>query len=427
MRILLVSHGYPPERVGGTETYTMNLARALSASDKVAVFTRTHSEGVDFELVKRMDGIIEVTAVRNNYVSFNQYDAHYNNPYIDKIFGRFLDDFQPDVVHFTYFLGGLSAGCLLESASRKIRTVCTLTDFHPICAWGQLLTHDGKECEGPDEGVRCASCFCGEEPYRGVSWWRRVWLKSKSAKDKVNYLTSPGFQRMRKRLDYIRQMLLKADVIISPTIFLKEVYEKNGVTSSHLPFAIDSKIFAGFQRKEADIFRIAFIGTLLPLKGLHILVEALGKIGDDVPPWILKVYGDEKGEKEKKYLDEVMRRASDRVKFCGTFETQKIKEIYEDIDLLVIPSLWAENSPMVLLFALHTATPVVSADIRGVKDVAGEDGAFYYPSMNVKNLTKTLKKILMDKNVLQRLKKVKVQSMEEHIVELKRLYGGGES
>lgn len=425
MKILLVSHGYPPERVGGTETYTMNLARALSTSDKAVVFTRTYSPGADFELVKRMDEGVEITAVRNNYTVYNEYEAHYDNPYIDKIFGEFLDEFRPDVVHFTYFLGGLSAGCLLESTKRKIRTVCTLTDFHPICAWGQLLMPDGAECEGPDEGIRCASCFCGEDPYAGLSWWNRIQLKRKAAGDRVKLLSSAGVQRMKKRLDYIREALLKVDVLISPTIYLKEVYESNGITLVNLPFAVDTHVFDGFHRKRTDVFQMAFIGRLLPLKGLHILVEALERIGDDVPPWTLKIYADDTGEEEKKYLGEVMKNAPDKILFCGTFDAGRIKEIYEEMDLLVIPSLWAENSPMVLLFALHTGTPVLSADIRGVRDVAGDEGAFYYPPRNVKRLTKILRDILRDRSVLNRLKKVNVPGMDEHIVDLKKLYEGG--
>jgi glycosyltransferase involved in cell wall biosynthesis len=95
------------------------------------------------------------------------------------------------------------------------------------------------------------------------------------------------------------------------------------------------------------------------------------------------------------------------------------------MDLLVIPSLWAENSPMVLLFALHTETPVVSADIRGVRDVAEEEGAFYYPPKDIKKLREIFQDILRDKSMLTRLRKIKVQGMDEHIVELKKIYTGG--
>lgn len=420
-----MSHGYPPERVGGTETYTMNLARALSASHQVAVFTRSYSQGGDFEIIKSNDEGVEVTAVRNNYAISSDYEAHYDNPYIDKIFGDLLDVFRPDVVHFAYFLGGLSAGCLLESTKRKVRTICTLTDFHPICAWGQLLKPDGTECDGPQEGIMCASCFCGEDPYAGLLWWKKFLVKAKPLKEQVKYLTSGGVQRMKKRLDYIREALLKADVIISPTKYLQDVYEEVGIPSMLLPFAIDTRVFDGFQRKPSNVFRIAFIGRLLRLKGLHILVEALKEIGDDVSPWTLKIYADDSGEEEKKYLNDVMRGASERIHFCGTFEAEKIKEIYEDMDLLVIPSLWAENSPMVLLFALHTETPVVSGDIRGVRDVAGEEGAFYYPPKDIRKLREILYDILRNKSMLKRLKKIKVQGMDEHIVELKKIYTGG--
>jgi len=422
MKILLTVHGYPPEKVGGTETYTMNLARALKAGHDVAIFTRTSLPGEEYALNRREDDGVTIWSVCNTYSTHHDYALHYRNPHIEPAFSKALDVFRPDLIHFTYLLGGLSASYLPMAAKRGIRTVVTLTDFHFLCAWGQLLTPEGNDCPGPDAGLRCAMCFAGENPYVGLSWWRKWRTMRLTPEEQAPRLNAPGLVRMRERINYLKDVLNLADVIISPTRFLQNVYRDWGVDSVCIPFAIDKSLFEGFERRKSEDMRFGFIGRLLPLKGLHILLEALSDLPEDVANWRLLVYADDSGDEEKQYLTKVMKNVPDNIVFRGTFPAESIRGIYEDMDVLVMPSLWAENSPMALLFALHTRTPVVASDIGGVREVAGPENAFLYPPRDVRALRDLLIKILRHPETLREIKPVNVQGMKEHIAQLKRFY-----
>ena len=422
MKILLTVHGYPPEKVGGTETYTMNLARAIKKENELAVFTRTSSAGEEYALDMREDAGIKIWSVRNTYSRHDDYELHYRNPYIEPAFAKALDEFRPDIIHFTYLLGGLSASYLTMAVERGIRSVITLTDFHFLCAWGQLLTPEGSECPGPEEGLRCSMCFAGENPYAGLNWWEKWRTKRLPPEEQARKSNAPGLVRMRERIKYLRDVLNRADVVISPTRFLQDVYRQWGVASEWIPFSIDKSLFDGFQRKRSDTLRLGFIGRLLPLKGLHVLIEALSGLPKDVNNWRLFVYADDSGDEEKKYLSKAMANAPAAVEFCGTFPAEKIRGIYEDMDVLVMPSLWAENSPMALLFAMHTKTPVVAADIGGVREVAGPGSAFLYPARDVAALRDLLAGILRDPAAFKHLRPVEVQGMEEHVAILTKIY-----
>ena len=424
MRILLVVHGYPPEKVGGTETYTRSLAYGLKRENDVAVFSRTATEGKEYELVRREENGLPIWLMRNTYSLHADYELNYLNPHIEEAFVRALDEFKPDVVHFTYLLGGLSASYLGMASDRNLRTIVTLTDFHFICPWGQLLTPGGQDCPGPEEGLRCSICFAGEDPYAGLSWWRKMRIKRLPIEKQVRRLKSPGLTRMRNRISYLREMLRRADVIISPTKYLQEVYKQWGIASIWLPFGIDKSLFSGFKRKRSQWLRLGFIGRLLPLKGLHVLVEALAGLPGNVPPWKLYVYADESGLEEKRYLDRIKEKTPATVEFRGTFPPEEIKGVYEDMDVLVLPSLWAENSPMVLLYALHTNTPVVAADIGGVREIVGASGACLYSPRDVSSLQGLLSEIFVNPGALARLKPVEVSGMDDHVQKLTGIYRG---
>jgi len=421
MKVLLVVHGYPPERFGGTETYTRWLAHALARrGHEVGVFTRTASPGEEYELSTYKDNEVAVWKIRNTYSTHNDYEMHYHNPYVEERFEQVIKEFKPDVVHFTYLLGGLSAGCLLVAKSAGIKTVVTLTDFHHLCAWGQLFTPDGAMCPGPMAGIRCASCFAGEDPYAGIAWWKRPFIKLLPPEKRADRLRSPGVERMKKRLRYLRGVLEKADEVIFPTDALAGPYRHWGIVGREIPFGLDYSIFEGFQRTPSDKLRLLFIGQLRPHKGLHVLTEALRGL-DDIDSWTLVIYAEGNSEEEKQYLADSMRGLDDRVRYRATFDPGEIRRVYEDTDVLVVPSLWTENSPLVILYAMHTGTTLVAADVDGVKKVVGDWG-LYYPPRDAAALRRILRGLVAEPEAATRPDAPKVPHIDEHAAVVEKIY-----
>lgn len=65
--------------------------------------------------------------------------------------------------------------------------------------------------------------------------------------------------------------------------------------------------------------------------------------------------------------------------FRGRFDNSRLSEIYREIDVLVVPSTWYENSPITIHEAFLLHTPLVVSDIGGMAELVtdGEDGLHF--------------------------------------------------
>jgi glycosyltransferase involved in cell wall biosynthesis len=70
------------------------------------------------------------------------------------------------------------------------------------------------------------------------------------------------------------------------------------------------------------------------------------------------------------------------VRFCGAFHNGQGANVYSRFDLLVVPSLWPENSPLVIHEAFLAGVPVVASRIGGIPELVadGVNGVLYDPA-----------------------------------------------
>jgi len=170
--------------------------------------------------------------------------------------------------------------------------------------------------------------------------------------------------------------------------------------------------------------RIGFIGTLYHHKGAHVLLEAVRSLPTDMPLKV-KIYGDIKQFPE--YTETLRSVAGNdhRIEFCGTFPNAAIGEIFYDMDVLVIPSLWYENSPLVLSFAQAAGVPVVATDSEGMNEViAGGENGFLFEKGDVKGLAEIIRMLCNDRPMVKHLSDHarKPKSISSYVDELERIY-----
>ena len=132
------------------------------------------------------------------------------------------------------------------------------------------------------------------------------------------------------------------------------------------------------ERVRGDTLRIGYVGTLVWHKGVHVLIDAMRLL--KATRCELKIFGSL--DVFPDYAADLRRRAEGLpVHFMGSFDADRAHAVYAGIDVLVVPSLWLENSPLVIHEAFAAGVPVVGARIGGIGGLLrdGWNGLLYEP------------------------------------------------
>ena len=126
--------------------------------------------------------------------------------------------------------------------------------------------------------------------------------------------------------------------------------------------------------------RVGFIGSFNRAKGAHVLLEALARLGSGFAAEV-RLYGNP--EDHPAYAASLRRQALDlpQVQWCGVFGAEQVFAVLAELDLLVVPSLWRENAPLILLQALAAGLPLLLSDVEGMADQveAGRQALLFPP------------------------------------------------
>lgn len=375
MRIALYVHCYFPEHYFGTEAYTRQIARHLRAlgHDPWVVTATFAGEPRQTDAIERyeIDGT-PVLRIDRNLSPHQNLRETYDQPSLAALHASILAEIRPDVVHVTHLMNH-TASLLRECAARGVPTFATYTDFFGFCFTNKLQNAAGALCGGPDANrANCIACFLKESPPANRL---RAILQGPRLRPFVARALSlwPGLAG--GDAGYMRDLLIRPDVLrrsytayraaLAPTLFLKNAYERQGFENLYLShFGIDIDRRAKPAREGHGI-RIGYIGQLSAHKGVHLLIDAfrdVAAIGSE-----LVIYGDE--NQDPAYARDLRERVANApVTFAGSFPMEQIAEVLAAIDVLVIPSTWPENSPLILLQALATHTPVIVSDVPGLME-----------------------------------------------------------
>jgi len=380
VRIALVVHKFPPASIGGTEIYTLNLAQELSRrGHAVFVFYRhDQSTAEQSEAVwEEREGFRAYRVSRAFGVgsAFEQFLDTFFNLDIERAFRRFLDEVRPDVVHFQHVMS-LSYRLIRLAKFRKVPVLLTLHDYWFVCSNSQLIWPKGQVCNSKAFGLNCARCALAR-------------------------IRSPMMQPLRPlvapllclRDALVRGAALQADVMVAPSHFLIQQYIRRGFPEErfiYLENGIDVERIKRYPYQPATNGRIRFtyLGSLAWQKGVHILIEAFR--GIPMEKAVLRIYGDP--TVFPKYAAHLQKIAdSTNTFFKGQVPHADVGRVLADTDVVVVPSLWYENSPMVIQEAFAARVPVIASQIGALAEKIqhGVDGLLY-PVGDAKALQETV-------------------------------------
>jgi glycosyltransferase involved in cell wall biosynthesis len=326
-----------------------------------------------------------------------------------------LEKFTPQVVHF-FHLNRLGTGLIDAAVQAGIPAFMTPTDFWTICITGQLLLSDGSICPGPS--AYAGNCLkhllqvtqggiVGEAAKRLPTGWAEMLLRFTRAGVLPPYPYRNEVKALSLRLGVNIARLNRLSKIVSPSGIVSDVLLRHGV----LPHLIVQSAFGiDMTGNRTDTprqpprhpFRVGFIGTLADHKGCHVLINAFKALPQGSA--VLKIYGDR--DQYPKYAGKLKKLAGNygAIEFCGTFHHSKIPEVIAGLDVLVVPSLWYENTPLVVYSAQAGRCPVIASDFPGISDVI-RDGVngLLFEAGNVGALVKQLSRLIDEPDLAAQL------------------------
>jgi glycosyltransferase involved in cell wall biosynthesis len=441
MKILQVSHGLPPKENAGVELYTYYLSKALiHLGHDVSILCREENPAKEeFSSFHEDVNGLRVTRVVNNLTKISDPRVYYDNHFFDKTFLGTLNQEKPDLIHFQHFIA-LSANLLKISKEEGYPVVLTLHDFFALCHRIHLFKEDYRLCPGPLYGLECASCLGfslhprdirtkflltvkNRLPFPVMKWTKRFLIPTR-------YLSDRGYEVFH-RYRYIHEILKSADLLLVPSRFVQDVFLKyypfTRAKMMVLPLGIPPIKMDGVPRTpirsaEGKI-RFCYFGNILPIKGLHILIEAFKGLPQGRAA--LTVYGGRTSWNEA-YYDGLRQQALGlSVEFRDPFQRDHLSEALKDQDVVVLPSICYESFSFVIREANHLGYPVIGSRIGAIPEAVeeGVNGLLFEPG-NVEGLGRCMMRFIQEPRLIQQMAvhRAGVRSMEEHAFELSDIY-----
>ncbi len=393
LRVLVISHAHPTFSLGGAEVASHNLHRSLNAMENVeSVYLAAASP----PLQRHASSALMSARLPQEEVLFHTdaYDhfhlANEDVEAIERDLLRFVRDVKPDVIHFHHVLGfGLEALYAVRNALPDAAILLTLHEFVPICHnHGQMVKRPtGQLCEQASP-TACNSCF----PDIPAS-------------------------RFLRRKALVRTMLLDmVDAFVSPSAFLAKRYAEWGIDRQRIR-VIENGIMGKEAAPVRDVTRsdgrrnrFAFFGQMTPFKGVDVLIDAVGRVPDEI--WgddaYLMIFGanlERQPVEFQERMKKLIERAGRRVRFYGSYQNADLPKLMRSVDWVIFPSIWWENSPVVIQEALLHRRPLICSDIGGMAEKVrdGVDG-LHFRAGNGQHLADRIVEVLNDDTVWGRLR-----------------------
>jgi len=351
-RILVMSHAHPDFSLGGGEIAAYNLFKAYRNNENV-------EDAWFLARADRRRGLTgAITLRRPNEYLWEQavYDwrrmkaAHQDS--LTTWFTDLIRALKPTVVHTHHYAHlGLEYLRIIKQIDPDIKIVMTLHEYMAICSNnGQMIkTGSFKLCsrESYDE---CAQCF--PDQTAEDFWLRKHYFQSHFAF--VDQFVSPSkFLRQR----YI-EWGLKPEQIV--------VIENGQSEEQTLP---PRPLIEGEPRN-----RFGFFGQITPYKGIDVVLEALNQMPKaERKKIVLEVHGANLEWQPAEYREKVENLREPLIKqgvvqWVGQYQPHELPNRMAGVDWVVVPSIWWENSPMVIQEALVYGRPLIVSDIGGMRE-----------------------------------------------------------
>jgi glycosyltransferase involved in cell wall biosynthesis len=348
-RVLIIAHGHPDFSIGGGE---------IAAH---AQWLELRRRGIDAMLIARVSQSPKHTGTSFSLRSADGMEVLFSAPPVDHfrhsqpsrrvIYGEFralLERFAPTVVHFHHYVHlGLE---MIREARRSIptaRIVVTLHEFLAQChAQGQMLKANGLLCSKA-QPLDCHQCFPSISP-----------------------------QEFFMRELFVKSFLKLCDRFVCPSAFLRDRYIEWGLPAgkmSVLENGQPSRGAPGGAESQGGTLNTRFVllGQLSRFKGTLVLLEAARLLPKRIRDLVsIEIHGAIQFDVDefKAQFENRLKGLEDTVRFGGPYRPSDVHEIIQRSGWVIVPSIWWENSPLVIQEAFAAGRPVLCSNVGGMAE-----------------------------------------------------------
>lgn len=414
LRVLYVLHNHPTLFPGGAEQYALELFEALRGSDEIEPLLVSRISRVSMPGGNRPGTVFStIDGEPDQYFLFTESD-----PQFDYFLGtstdkslytshlpEFLNAYRPDIVHFQHTVHiGYDAISTVRRVLPDVPIVYTLHEYLSIChRQGQMLRtpHKGEELCDRASPRRCSECF--------------------------PRIPSSEFY-LRER--FIKAHLAHVDLFIAPSQFLLRRHVEWGIPPERILFEDYGRrpaIRLGEPETDRPRNRFGYLGQFNPYKGVETLLRAMTELADR-PDIQLRLHGANLEQQSDEFKDSfaaLLERAEANVTMIGPYHPSDVPSLMREIDWVVVPSRWWENSPLVIQEAFMQRRPVICTGIGGMAEkVTNEVNGLHFAASDPGSLAAAIERAATESGLWQRLREgiPDILTVEDHIETLTRAY-----
>ncbi|MBV8359923.1 MAG: glycosyltransferase family 4 protein [Deltaproteobacteria bacterium] len=384
-RILIISHGHPDFNVGGGEIHAYAHWEELRRRGIEAMLLCRNSSspghgGTPFS-ARSADG----REVLFNLPPVNLFRHSQPHRYaVYKEFRDLLERFRPTIVHFQHFAHlGLELIREVRKYASEVPIVLTLHEFLAIChAQGQMLKTTGLLCQKAAP-LDCHMCFPDISP-----------------------------QDFFLRELFVKSFLALVDIFVCPSQFLCDRYiawglppEKMVVLEYGQPRG-NGVVDEEFADQKYQT-RFVVLGQLSFLKGTLLLLDAVRQLPKRLRKTVrIEIHGTIQyaGDDFKTQLRRGLRELEDTVHLYGRYRPGDVGSIIRRNGWVIVPSIWWENSPLVIQEAFAAGRPVICSNVGGMAEkVAHNVNGLHFRVNNPADLAARIEECATNSGLWKRL------------------------
>ena len=348
-RILTISHGHPDFNKAGGEIAAYSLFKAYGEHPLVekSVFLARHNSGKGLGCIslRRKDEYLWEQSIGDWFLMKS---SDWESQYFSLI--SLINNLKPTAIHIHHYIHiGLEFLAVIKRINPTIKIILTLHEYAAICFnQGQMVRPISNQLCYEESPLDCHNCF----PDRSQE---DFWL------------------RKQRYLDYFKF----ADYFIAPSAFLRSRYIEWGLPEQKISLIENGQYFKKVlpprNLKEGETRnRFGYFGQINPFKGVDLLMEALQMLPKKIKISV-DINGSNFNNQPKEFENKIQKLKLSLVErgilqWSGTYRHQDMGLRMANIDWVVVPSIWWENSPMVIQEAFGFGRPIIVSDIGGMAE-----------------------------------------------------------